>query len=426
MLCTSSTPKYIILRSNLPKGWLVVDLLYYGYMLSDETVLLKNGTYSDHFLLDNHQLLLQKPLTDIQEYKIKLQFVVDRGRFQRPFSIDTKLDHQNIYGFNTDIYEAYLNSSAKVGTQIQFQLPLALNYEKLKSNDINISEKSIRYSIITSTNDLGLNLINRPKYSELYLTAAVPVSVRPLQQFYIGAYDIETQQLLATARCLIWIQFNDTDPPKFTAKTYSVTLDSTVPYSNILRVTAKSTSGVVTYQIEPEVSEFDISPFSGDIFSQKHILPGNYAFNVTAKSSNGQKSKVPVKVFVVKNTSIAMSPNPWLRSNSIQSRASKLQRYRRGMATDINLMIPEDHPLGLLKKRIPLNHNERVVKSTDINGYLTVHQNGSIELIRELNYELEKTVSCTVQIIRKGEYGYRSINLLRILVEVSKPTASSR
>lgn len=53
----------------------------------------------------------------------------------------------------------------------------------------------------------------------------------------------------------------------------------------------RTPKGAVVYRIEPEDAPFDVTPFSGDIFSRCPISNGKYLFDVVATDSFAQVSR---------------------------------------------------------------------------------------------------------------------------------------
>uniref|UniRef100_A0A1I8EI80 Uncharacterized protein n=1 Tax=Wuchereria bancrofti TaxID=6293 RepID=A0A1I8EI80_WUCBA len=98
----------------------------------------------------------------------------------------------------------------------------------------------------------------------------------------------------------------------------------------------KTSKGAVVYRIEPENVPFDVTPFSGDIFSRYGISNGRYFFNIVATDSFEQK--------------------------------------------------------------INLRPDEKVIFAPATTDYLKIHGNGLIELIKPLNYEFEMLHQAAVQI----------------------------
>ncbi|KHN83499.1 hypothetical protein Tcan_14609 [Toxocara canis] len=73
-------------------------------------------------------------------------------------------------------------------------------------------------------------------------------------------------------------------------------------------------------------------------------------------------------------------------------------RRRRDLGNDVVLALPEDHRLGMLNERIPLGGGERVTLAPIVKEYVTVHPNGSLELTKQLNFELQNEIHFSVQI----------------------------
>ncbi|VDO70017.1 unnamed protein product [Onchocerca flexuosa] len=62
-------------------------------------------------------------------------------------------------------------------------------------------------------------------------------------------------------------------------------------YSSSDQEHLRTSKGAVVYRIEPENAPFDVTPFSGDIFSRYSIPNGKYAFDVVATDSSAQLKK---------------------------------------------------------------------------------------------------------------------------------------
>lgn len=64
----------------------------------------------------------------------------------------------------------------------------------------------------------------------------------------------------------------------------------------------------------------------------------------------------------------------------------------------IELTLPEDIPTGMLTQTIQLTNEERIKFAPIVKPYLTIYANGSINLHRHLNYEIDDKVMATVMI----------------------------
>ncbi|VDN37984.1 unnamed protein product, partial [Gongylonema pulchrum] len=164
-----------------------------------------------------------------------------------------------------------------------------------------------------------------------------------------------------------------------------------------------ASKGAVIYRVEPENVPFDVTPFSGDVFSRYGVPNGRYFFNVVATDSLAREARANVRILVgpridpkhqFKQSQSKNFTNPQ-KSDLLKVRS---RRTRRDLGNDIVLTLKESHPLGLLKKQIPLDPDEKIPLAPLTTDYLRIHGNGSLELIKALNYELEAFHQAAVQI----------------------------
>ncbi|VDN56531.1 unnamed protein product [Dracunculus medinensis] len=159
-------------------------------------------------------------------------------------------------------------------------------------------------------------------------------------------------------------------------------------------------SGVVVYRVEPETSPFDVTPLSGDVFSRYNILNGRYHFDIVATDSFGQEARTSAKVIVegdVDQRYLKKFTSEFF-SDHCDEKIENLDRIRRDMPNDIIFSLREDQPLGWLNKRIILLPHEKIANAPVEKEYVTIYSNGSLMLIKQLNYEIERKIKFAVHI----------------------------
>ncbi|VDN07216.1 unnamed protein product, partial [Thelazia callipaeda] len=159
--------------------------------------------------------------------------------------------------------------------------------------------------------------------------------------------------------------------------------------------------GAIVYRIDPEIVPFDITPFSGDIFSRHGIPNGHYHFDVVATDSSGQEARANVRISVGTGMGRKYRFKDKVKDSERNQESTSdrhFLRNKRNLGHDILLTLKENHSLGLLKTKINLDSNENIMLAPITTDYLRIHNNGSIELIKQLNYELEMSHQAAVQI----------------------------
>ena len=152
--------------------------------------------------------------------------------------------------------------------------------------------------------------------------------------------------------------------------------------------TSRSSRGTPIYRIEPESSDFDITPITGDIFPSGTLKNGRHEFHVVAKDALGQEGKAKIVITL----------GSQMGSNYGFKAKRRGRNVKRDRATDIVIALKEDHPLGLLSTQVALFSDEIIDLAPIDSDYLKIHENGSVELTRELNFETENEIKVNVPI----------------------------
>ena len=149
-----------------------------------------------------------------------------------------------------------------------------------------------------------------------------------------------------------------------------------------------------------------MAPIAGDIFATDTLKNGVYEFYVVAIDALGQQSKAKVKLI------IGSSPG-------YQKASRKTSTAKRDRASDIFIALKEDHPLGRLCREISLFADEKIDGAPLSTEYIRILSNGSIELIKMLNFEKNSELHVNVPItgqfnskfdFKIGDVGHQKTN----------------
>lgn len=167
---------------------------------------------------------------------------------------------------------------------------------------------------------------------------------------------------------------------------------------------------------------FDIMPLTGDLFAQQTLKSGHYQFNVVAMDSTGRSSQAIVRIVLgdqpFRHTTKSPSRNRQLRS------LSRRTKSHFKMDKELVFSIFEDHVLGLLDEvrsiklkmliflfqNIKLIEDEFIAQPFKPTKSLSIHKNGSIELVKPLNFEMEPEIRLKIPIesgaMGKSKWGF--------------------
>ncbi|KAK6054080.1 hypothetical protein COOONC_08415, partial [Cooperia oncophora] len=146
----------------------------------------------------------------------------------------------------------------------------------------------------------------------------------------------------------------------------------------------RAPKSIVTYQLADENSHFDVSPFSGDIFSKSSVPPGKHELVVIAKNSIGQESTATVTV-VVKDEKAVREVN------------GSTNRLRRQLSEPVVVKLKENS-VADFPKRIPLYAGEVIAAAPIVREHVTVLPDGTVKVTKPLNFEKTRHLSESVQI----------------------------
>ncbi|KAE9548545.1 hypothetical protein FO519_008238, partial [Halicephalobus sp. NKZ332] len=397
----SSGSKVYPVRFNDPPDSFVADLAFDGICTEYEKLTIQKSEKSDFFVLKNHSIFTSKSLESLKNQKFLLNFLAERSPFERVLTIHLEIQNETSPEFTSKIYETSVDSTVKKETELIFSQRISLKNEK---------SKEIYFGPVTKTDFITIVNVKEflnGSFAKIYSSRS-PKPNEVFQDIWIGAIDRRINKRIAIAKIVVKINSVEIAPPEFEQKVYSVVKKEIPAHSTIVRVKAKSSRGTPIYRIEPESSNFDITPITGDIFSSGVLRSGRHEFHVVAKDALGQEGKTKVVVSVGNQLSSTFGHKAKRRGRHISSRnqlnssfgleTKKGKNSKRDRATDIVVALKEDHPLGILSTQVSLFSDEKIDLAPIESDFLKIHENGSVELIRELNFESENEIGVSVSI----------------------------
>ncbi|KAI1722266.1 cadherin domain-containing protein [Ditylenchus destructor] len=455
--------KVFPLRADAPPGWLLVDLLHEGLCTPVEQLTLQvppTSELSGWFEVRNHSIYTSNRVQQNATHRSNvdklhlLEILASRPiSFKRIVMVQVEIQRLSstprfildTYSTSVDVERLFGTTPAKMTT---LDSMILLNF----SQPITIAsqtsyQRNIHYEVVTSFFPANfLQLVNTNANGNIKSQAKVFLLRKPHHseirtEFFVAAVDTQLQRRLAVARIQVNFQHPVQHPPKFEQSKYVLDKVSVQAHKTLLRVVAKTSKGVSTYRIEPESSPFEVAPIFGDVFPTKPLPNGRYVFEVVAMDSLGQEGRTTIELTVRQaldqnaSQSSSRSNTPSLdrrwketlrfrdKDNLGEQRAGRWARSksRRDRGEDLIIAVREGHPMGFLEQRVPLHANERITKGISASGdsVLAVHKNGSIELLRELNYEKQTLHQTTVQI--DGHFKSRMQTIKLEVIDIDEP-----
>uniref|UniRef100_A0AC35FWI2 Cadherin domain-containing protein n=1 Tax=Panagrolaimus sp. PS1159 TaxID=55785 RepID=A0AC35FWI2_9BILA len=378
----SETAKVYPIRFDAPIGWLLADLAFDGVCTKYEKLTIQKSEHSVFFKIENNFTIISaSPLGILKGQKFLLNILAERKPYERILTIHVEIQNETSPEFLLPIYNITIDSNA--ATNFEILLPARIALKNETSNEIYFGPISYGNDLITFVN---VKEYLKGSFAKLFLSRQ-PNKWETKKVIYIGAFDRKKfQKRVATTKLVINIKRISIPPPKFESDIYLIEVKSVQAHSTFLRVKAKTSRGTPFYRIDPESSKFDIAPIAGDIFSTSTLKNGIYEFFVIASDSLGQESKCKVKLIIGTNSQIKSSR----KTRTIN---------KRDRAEDIFMALKEDHKIGILPQQILLFADERIDGAPIVSEYLKVLKNGSIELIKEFNFEKQNEININIPII---------------------------
>uniref|UniRef100_A0A914X8T4 Cadherin domain-containing protein n=1 Tax=Plectus sambesii TaxID=2011161 RepID=A0A914X8T4_9BILA len=376
----SSAP--VLVAHDAPVGTIVLDLMRRSDTVPQHSVVsLDTSDYSHLFRLnDKRQIVTRASISRLLDSIVTLDVLVGEGSFERVIPFAVHIVARPTVHFTRSVFNGSVASDAAVNSQVIFDQRISAH---------TIGSSNVRYAIVSgNTHGLFKLVTKHDPYQDTYalLFVASPlVDASGVHELRIKAVNENSREQFATALLRVTVDERMQQPPVFTAQRYVVSVPRLAPQTTVVRVSATTTNGAVMYRLEPEDIPFDVTPWSGDIFSTQLIQPGRYAFKAVAIDSIGQTTFVSVKIIVEGEIDpLAKKPR------------SATRRVRRDLGSDMVITLREDTPLGFLQDHIDLLFSERIRGAPVVKNFVTVHSNGSIELTKPLNYEDINPVEVTV------------------------------
>lgn len=371
----------VSISHDAPVGTIVLDLMQRSDTVPLHSVVsLDTSDYSHLFRLnDKRQIVTRASISRLLDSVVTLDILVRDGVFERVLPLAVHVVTRPTVRFARSVFNGSVASDAAVNSQVVFDQRISAH---------TIGSSSARYAIVSgNTQGLFKLVTKRDPYQDSYavLFVAAPLVGAGVHELRIKAVSEVDRDRSDTALLRVTVEERLREPPVFSAQRYVVSVGAVAPQTTVVRVSATTSNGAVMYHLDPDNVPFDISPWSGDIFSTQWIQPGRYTFNAVAVDSVGQTAFVSVKIIVEAEIDpLAKKPR------------SPMRRVRRDLGSDMVITLREDTPLGLLQQRIDLLFSERIRNAPVVKHFVTVHANGSIELTKPLNYEDINPVEVTV------------------------------
>jgi hypothetical protein len=81
------------IKSDAPKGWLLVDLLYEQLCTQYETLTLQRTENSEYFAVENFSVISNGSLQRIEGVELMLDVLASRPPYQRVLTISAKVEN---------------------------------------------------------------------------------------------------------------------------------------------------------------------------------------------------------------------------------------------------------------------------------------------------------------------------------------------
>uniref|UniRef100_A0A915E4Z3 Cadherin domain-containing protein n=1 Tax=Ditylenchus dipsaci TaxID=166011 RepID=A0A915E4Z3_9BILA len=437
-------------RKDAPAGWLVADLLHEGLCTEAEQLSLQPSSYNAElsmwFEVRNHSIYTSTSGNGLSAIEAPRLFLLEilaskPPSFKRIIMVQVEVQAGSSPKFLLSTYSASLDAEAISDSKVQLNFSQTISLGTHSSSDI-------IYEIVSlpegSAKDLFQMMSSRDEtthkqIAKLFVVRKLHTWEKFSQpvKFYIGATDKRLQKRVASTRIEVTIKQAMQPPPAFERSRIVMERPLVQAHKTLLRVIAKTAKGVPMYHVEPESSPFDVAPLFGDVFSKTHLPSGHYIFDVVAIDSMAQEGRTTIDLTISSQTNSPRSGQQQRAKqrnlapldkdrNFIGQRSARWARKsRRDRGEDLLLLLREDHPLGFLKQRIPLHSDERISKPSSSPSaspdpdFLAVHKNGSIELLKALNYERESHFQLTVQV--DGMFKSRMQTIRVEVLDVNEP-----
>ncbi|CDW56178.1 hypothetical protein TTRE_0000445301 [Trichuris trichiura] len=166
-----------------------------------------------------------------------------------------------------------------------------------------------------------------------------------------------------------------------------------------------------TYSLEPVGNNshppFDVDPLTGDLFTTRRLSEENaYQFYIVAKPMGIRKrSKALVDIQIIQDSQRHRGLKKKKKMTMMAS------RRKRELRKELSFRLPENIAVGRLLpgagQFVPLQRDQVVKSAPAVKDHFIVHRNGSIEVAKALNFEVESVHRFTViveNIRTSGDY----------------------
>lgn len=393
-----SLPQALVLPQNASIGHVLVDLSDCSH--NHTAISLKTGDFSQYFAVDEKwELVTTRSISTLVDRSPILELVFTElfrnGTVRKRMeSLQVAiLPWENMVRFKSPVHHGkiYVNSPAHSLVLGLERIELASKYNDLRASIVSGNGNHLFEAVKSDSGSLG----NSSDFIRCFTAKRLSYQDFGSHSLVLRV-DGHPDGNFATTQLHIEVVVEPNAPPVFEAKRFvkSVFNDLSLG-TTVLRVNAHgSGSGIIAYQLESVgYIPFDIDPITADIFTTDRLLDGRYEFTVIASDilADDSRSQMPVKIIV----------GPRYRSiGKVECNdkfgCEKGSRIRRQSYAPLLLKLDESTRVGILPYSLDLGHREVVKKAPVETKYVTIYENGTMELHRPLNYELDKVVEFAV------------------------------
>lgn len=393
-----SLPQALVLPQNASIGHVLIDLSDFSHNFT--AISLKTGDFSQYFTVDETlALVTTRGLSTLVNRAPILELIfTEHFRngtiLKRVKSLQvTVLPWEKVMHFKAPVYygRIYVNSPAH---------SLVHGLERIELSSKN---DDLRFSIVSGN---GKHLFEAVK-SDSGSLGNSSVFVRCFTAKRLSYQDTGSHSLMlrvdghpdgnfATTQLFIEVAVEPKIAPMFEAKRFVKNVFNDLPLgTTVLRANAHTSgSGIFAYQLKSVgYIPFDIDPITADIFTTDRLHDGRYEFTVIVSDilSEDSRSEMPVKIIAgPRKLSIEKSEC----NDKFGCRLAT--RIRRQSYAPLLLKITESTGVGILPYKLDLGQYEVVKKAPVETKYVTIYENGTMELHRPLNFELDRVVEFAV------------------------------
>ncbi|CAI4221235.1 unnamed protein product [Auanema sp. JU1783] len=340
-----------VINEDVPSGWLLADMEDYGIGKIDSLVFQSNGYPIT--LNTNYQLVTTAPI---------------KGYSGDTFStFVTDVTNDRVWEFHIFITSRQLGCTHNT---YNITVPYSTAQTITVRNPVNVLGKgpgSLKFKVLRTAPGQQTIKVSTSDPNQITINTTVSrLFSKTSHEVFIGVYDRKNSNVHPIAICQIALNFEQTE--RFFEKTSFIL--------NVHKKGSKSSFVHLQKMVQiPTQWTFVVEPisknitFDGSTLTVPGSLPsGHHDFHIILYN---RMDKID-ECFVVMTTT---------------EEAVFSKRGSRNAKEDITWSVKENSAPRILEKKIRLNKGETIVNAPIVSEFLTIHNDGSVELTKRLNYE---------------------------------------